>query len=127
MKICTKCNGEKLLDNFFSDSSKQSGYCSQCKSCHQHYKKIGHKQKRGVYGIFSADKCLYIGESGELRNRIWVHKSNLKKITTNVEAQRQMYIRIRDYSNIEIKVLEETDNHKEQEKVWINRLNPLYL
>ena len=71
MKQCNKCHKEKPLTEYYSDKSKISGYCSQCKSCHQYYKKIGHKQKQGVYGIFSGQTCLYVGESEELRNRIW--------------------------------------------------------
>jgi hypothetical protein len=33
MKICTKCDEEKLLSEFYKDSSKPSGYRRQCKVC----------------------------------------------------------------------------------------------
>jgi excinuclease UvrABC nuclease subunit len=126
MKTCSKCYIEKPLNEYYVDKSKLSGYCSQCKSCHQYYKKLGHKQHKGVYGIFSTNECLYVGESEELRNRIWAHNSNLKNITTNIEAQRQLYINITKHNNIIIKILEECDNHKERELHWINKLKPKY-
>ena len=126
IKTCSKCNKEKSVGQFYKDSSKQSGYCSQCKSCHYYYKKLGHKASKGVYGIFSGETCLYVGESEELRNRIWAHKSNLKKITTKIKAQIELYIRMSKHNNIQIRILEETVNHKEQEQVWIEYMTPLY-
>ena len=126
LRQCSKCREEKPLSEYYKDNSKKLGRCSQCKSCHHYYKKLGHKKKQGVYGIFSGNECLYVGESEELRNRIYSHKSNIKNVTTNIKSQRELYIRIAEYSNVVIKVLEETDNHKAQEKYWINKLNPKY-
>ena len=47
-KICTKCNTEKLLDNFFKDKNGKYGVKSKCKECVNEYMK--------TYNIINPDK-----------------------------------------------------------------------
>lgn len=151
MKECRKCNVELVSgENINPNRIKNRDYI--CKPCSNVYnnkqyhtkdiiklavKKYDRKNKQilakkrdewsrskqGVYGIFSGETCLYVGESSRLLHRISHHKGNIKKPKG---IQKELYIRISRHDNVYFKVLEETKNHKEQEKVWIEYMNPLY-
>ena len=137
MRKCNKCSVELVVgENIAISQMKLSNYV--CKGCmkvyQQKYYKTNHrklknrvkqwsKSKQGVYGIFSGETCLYVGESSRLLHRIANHKSGIKKPKGR---QKELYIRISRHSDIYFKVLEETKNHLEQEKVWIDYMNPLY-
>lgn len=49
MKICTKCNVEKELSEFYKDKSKKDGLSSSCKECktaqNKAYMKAHQKEK----------------------------------------------------------------------------------
>ena len=138
MKQCKQCSEEKPLTEYYKTGK---WYLSKCKPCHKKaclpanrkYHKTNkgkasvkkhQTSKQGVYGIFSNQTCLYVGESGWLNSRIPQHKANIfNKITA---PQVELYLSIRQHDNIEIRILEETPNHKTQERIWIDYLNPLY-
>jgi len=82
------------------------------------------KQGSGVYGIFSKNICLYIGESITLTRRLGYHKACIKK--PSISNQPELYEQIQQYNNIKFRVLETTENHKERESYWINKYQPLY-
>jgi hypothetical protein len=143
---CRKCNVELVVgENITKSQIKYSNYiCKPCnkqwnqsdigKASHKKYTKSNkgkanfnkyYNKKQGVYGIFSGKTCLYVGESSRLSQRMSVHKSYIKKPETS-GRHKQLYIRISQHDNVYFKVLEETKNHKEQEIVWIDYMNPLY-
>ena len=134
MKYCKHCSEEKPLTEYYTRQSI-------CKPCHNkrvtQYQKDNyvrsyqtkrkyHKKKQGVYGIFSNNECLYVGESSQLVKRIADHKCCINKPEISPKSEQQRYIRIAEYNNVEIRVLEETPNHKEREKYWIQALNPKF-
>ena len=141
MKCCKRCGEEKPLSEYFKSGKY---YQSNCKPCHgQVNKKYVAKYlksfkgktaikkhntlKQGIYGIFSNNECLYVGESSWLNKRMEVHKSRIKNpYLSNQPKEIEMYIRIAEYDNVEIKVLEETTNHKERENYWIQVLRPKF-
>jgi hypothetical protein len=132
LKQCKTCGEVKPLTEYYTRQAR-------CKPCHSkavsQYQKDNYersyqtkrkyyKKKQGVYGIFSGDECLYVGESSQLIKRIADHKCCINNPKSSPKAEQQRYIRIAEYSNVGIKVLEETDNHKERELYWINKLSP---
>lgn len=88
-------------------------------------KKYANAWGSGVYGIFESEKCLYVGESNTLKHRIAIHKSGIKNPQIR-PIQQSLYEALQNHNNIEFRILEQTNNHKEQEQVWIDYLNPLY-
>jgi len=141
MKKCKKCNVELVVgENINLNALKNSDY--QCRSCNtikarqrrknnprkaKEYVQRYANKKQGVYGIFSNQICLYVGESSQLLKRINEHKSRIKNpemVTWKSEKQR--YYKIKTHSNITIQILEETENHKERELYYINKLKPIY-
>jgi len=154
MKECRKCNKTKEITEFNTRKSTKDGLASWCKFCITQAtykyknttrgkevqkenakrflktdkgKQLAIKYKNswgsGVYGIFVNSECFYVGESNTLRHRISTHYSRLKNPKT-WGKQKILYENLSQYSNIEIKILEETLNHKEREQYWINQLNP---
>jgi len=133
-KQCKKCGEVKPLTEY----NKRQSRCKPCQYAYTNkwqtsvglesklksqYKYA--KSKSGVYGIFSGETCLYVGESDWLISRIANHKTRLKNPYQKT-LQRKLYNLISQHSNVTFKVLEETPNHKQQEQVWIEKLNPLY-
>jgi excinuclease UvrABC nuclease subunit len=102
----------------------------KCKSCYNKYNNTNNKWRnkgQGVYGIFSGQSCLYIGESKQLNNRISQHKTYIKNPNGNKNKYFiELYNLISQHKDITFKVLEETPNHKTQERIWIEYLCPLY-
>jgi hypothetical protein len=47
-KICTKCNIEKTLNNFYKQKLGRFGVCSECKECLKQYRDTN-KEKRKTY------------------------------------------------------------------------------
>ena len=83
-------------------------------------------QYKGVYGIYNDNECLYIGESSRLTQRISRHKLFIKNPEKKTRGSNKMYYDLQKYSNIEFRILEKCDNHKEQEQYYINTLKPKY-
>jgi len=131
MKTCIKCNVEKPLTEYYL-ANKGKAYQSRCKSCFKkHVLDNGsvttyHSKIKGVYGIFDNNVCLYVGESQALNRRIAEHKTNINRIQTNTIAHQLMYKQLQQCPNLEFRILEECDNHKEREQYYINELKPKY-
>ena len=81
--------------------------------------------KKGVYVLFENNTCLYVGESLSLNRRKWNHTYWIKNPNKN-KSQRWLYEALQQHSNIEFHILEETNNHKEREQYYINKLKPIY-
>jgi predicted GIY-YIG superfamily endonuclease len=148
MKTCIKCNKEKPLTEF-NFSNKKRGYIkSYCKKCSpqspynsnwskEYYKnrkddiKLWHnkwKEGNGVYGIFENDKCLYVGESSRVNERMSKHRAimNNNKLSKHHPSHVNLYSQLSKHKNIIVKLLEKTDDNKEREKYFIKKLKPLY-
>ena len=82
----------------------------------------------GVYQIIAGGEVVYIGRSRRINDRMSKHRYYFKNPEKcNVKAQREMYEDLRSkYDSIEVKVIELTENHKEQEKYFIDMYNPVY-
>ena len=79
----------------------------------------------GVYGIFSEGICLYVGESKRVNGRISDHKHRISNPLSKTR-QKELYENLRQYDHLIFGILEETDNHLEREKYYINKFKPLY-
>ena len=156
MKECRKCKETKEISEFSKRNKKKDGLASWCKKCiiqasykrkatpegkkihNESVKRFMKTDKgkqlsenyrnswgKGVYGIFANNECFYVGESSKLRHRISTHYSRLKNPKTGAK-HKKLYEILSQYDNVEIKVLEETPNHKEREYYWINQLKPKF-
>ncbi len=137
MKKCTKCKQEKPLTlEFFSHHKHtKNGFNSWCKECHsnvfrskynQKHNPINHKRYgKGVYGIFSNGMCLYVGQSSRLYDRINKHKWLIKN-PHKKDPLSHLYQLLQQYNSLIIGIIEQTDNHKNQEKYWIDKFQPLH-
>ena len=126
MKKCNKCKEELPLNQFYRSGKYFKSYC---KSCFNTYHTQTIKKYKGVYGIFSNNKCLYVGESSRVNERMSKHRvliNNIKQAEKHNPTQLYLYKQLSQHKNIIVKLLERTDNHKEQEKYFINKLKPLY-
>ena len=120
IKTCNKCNVDLIVGvNAWKNQYK-------CKVCAKRYNLKWMNKGEGVYGIFSSETCLYVGESSRLNGRIEAHKTNIKHNHKSYYKHKKLYDNLRRHKNIEFRILEETVNHKEQEKVWIEYMTPLY-
>lgn len=82
----------------------------------------------GVYKIIAGGEIVYVGRSRRINDRMSKHRYYFKNPDKcNVEKQRLMYEDMRTkWDSIEVKVLELTDNHIEQEKYYIDMYSPIY-
>lgn len=132
LRVCNKCGEEK-------PHYKNQNQCKDCKKIYNRMwsktpkgkaiaKKGSDKWRKtgqGVYGIFVGNSCYYIGESSQLNNRISAHKTGIRNPSSARAYFRPLYTLLQN-KNYEIRVLEETPNHKEQELKWIEYMCPLY-
>ena len=146
-KKCKKCQENKpaTLEYFYKSKQTKDGLNSYCKTCRRSSSLVGMKKYQktekgksinkkyqylwknkisGVYGIFENDICLYVGESKQINQRISMHKSRYK--STKDVIQKELYENLRQHDHIEFRILEETDNHLEREKYYINKFKPYY-
>ena len=81
----------------------------------------------GVYSIWNETKCLYIGYSNTISDRMSKHRYYFKKPNKcNVKSQREMYEDMRlNYDHIKVHYLE-LDVNKNRESFWISLLKPKY-
>ena len=137
---CIKCNVNLIADdNWRPSSQKYKVY--KCNPCRTNTTKKWQKEnwerwqqkfneyinaKQGVYGIFSGDKCLYVGQSKVLNSRTNRHRNYFNTENKRGHHQPKLYEKLDKYENKEIRILEECTNHKEREKYWINKLRPLF-
>jgi len=82
---------------------------------------------KGVYGLFSAGECLYIGESTQVRQRLNYHHCSIRnpKIT-KIPREIEFYKKFANHIGIVGGIIEECDNHKEREQYWIDYYQPKY-
>jgi hypothetical protein len=152
MKKCTKCSETKELTEFYSRGS----FCKSCKSKWQktwysnNIERIKQQQKNyrennkeylapkhhqcnkewatkisGVYGIFN-NECLYVGESKRVNARLSDHKYYIHHPESKIHKNNPIYHLLSQHTHLEFRILEETPNHREREKYWINQLKPKY-
>ena len=57
MKVCSKCNQEKELDDFAKNKTSKNGYRRECKKCHS--KNVSIINKTSIK-IFNNEALLYI-------------------------------------------------------------------
>jgi len=138
MKVCKKCNIEKPLNAFGKSSKYIKSYCKSCSSIltnrwrsnnpYQHVKsdKLWKKSKSGVYAIYEYGKCLYVGESTQVRKRISDHKTYIKNPLVSPKTMKYVYEILHHHSAYVIGIVEECSNHKQREDYWIEQLKPLY-
>jgi len=110
MKVCTKCKVEKELTEFYFCKKRNKPY-SACKQCkyeqgydktllrNKQYKKKYYKEcKSHGFFVYLLPKEHYVGQTENIKYRIWDHKSKhnrdttdykiLHKCTTREEAMR---------------------------------------
>jgi hypothetical protein len=146
-KKCSKCKEEKetTLEYFGPHTSNKDGLHAWCRNCFREYQKSKPKKEKyreslyryynrvkGVYGIFGInDECLYIGESKSINRRFndhRCHSRNPAAAIRNNHCQVELYKFLHNYGfdNLDFRLLEECDDHKEKEKDYINKYNPVY-
>jgi hypothetical protein len=135
MKQCNKCKETKPVSEFSKNKTFKDGLMHWCKKCKKQitnpsvqsmlYKTWATKTK-GVYGMFYNELSLYVGESSRLNARISKHKSFIKNPNIASPDQKYLYEALQQYPNVEIRIIEECDNHKDRELYWRQQLNPLY-
>ena len=156
MKTCSKCNATKELTEYSKRTISKDGLMPHCKVCdRQNVKKwrLNNPEKKteqnknywrnntdkvkaiiakwnnrisGVYAIYENNLCLYVGESKRVPSRLAQHKCNINNPSATSKWDQPLYYKLQQHSNLEFRVIEETPNHKEQEKYWINKLKPKY-
>ena len=94
VKQCNKCSETKSLTEFYKNPNVRDGRQGHCKKCHsimlrKPQSNYRNKMKSGVYGLFSNETCLYVGESSKLTERISQHKSNLT--TLHLHNHKNLY------------------------------------
>jgi hypothetical protein len=128
MEHCRKCDTELTPENnWYSSFAKcNNRICIKCANQYAAPRSTKwRKTGKGVYGIFFDNKCLYVGESSKLNDRISQHKQYIKSSIPH-NKHSILYSELKQYSDLEIKILENTNNHKEREQYWIQKLNPKY-
>jgi hypothetical protein len=90
--------------------------------------KMYHTKIKGVYGIYEKGKCLYVGKSNWFNSRKATHHYYFNNPQNNPNKWwGDFYTKLKNnHCNIIIGLIEECSNNIEQEKYWINKLNPLY-
>ena len=101
MKICSKCNTEKLLDYFYKNKNKIDGYNVWCKQCmsSQHKKLYADKSehiKQKINSYYYNNKDIIAPKLTEYRNRLEVKNKQQQYIKEWVENNKNHY---RQYQN----------------------------
>jgi len=95
-KICSKCEKEKLLEEFYADKTKKEGLRHSCKECDkqnkkQYYKKnkekIGLKHKE--YYVFNKEKIKQYLEDNKIKIKIQKKKWRIKNIEYISEREKE--------------------------------------
>jgi hypothetical protein len=91
-KICTKCNTEKLLDNFFKDKNGKYGVKSKCKKCVNEYMNtynIINQDKTKEYNTINKEKISKWNKKHYIDNREHYIKKNKQYGKDNPEVRRK--------------------------------------
>ena len=122
MKSCRKCNIDLVVSKNISPAMlRNQDYI--CHPCHRQYNKWIGKIK-GVYEIYDGELSLYVGESKQINRRISDHKYGIKNPESYLQGP--LWEKLQQHPNLEFRILEECDNHKEREGYWIEKLDPKY-
>lgn len=113
LKYSRTSKGKNSYKKYYNDTGKQT------------MKQYTYNAK-GVYGIFSEGKCLYIGETSRVNGRFNEHKTFINNPYLKSCPLPQVYKNISQHKHPILGVIEETENHKEREKYYINKYQPLY-
>ena len=124
-KQCKSCNESKQLDEFYKSGKY---YRSYCKLCHGDMMKYYQTKDKGGYGLFENKKCLYVGQSGRLNDRMNKHKTlmNNNDLVVHNPAQTYLYDALTKHKNVIVKVLEYTNDYINRELHYRIKLKPLY-
>jgi len=130
VKTCRKCYIEKPYTEFHKGKRNPDGYQPYCKPCgykirNKSSKKQWNKWGSGVYGIFENGECLYIGESSTLYRRLIQHKTGINN-PKNYKFHTNLYKKLQTHNYLIFGIIEETDNHVEREKFYIDMYKPVY-
>ena len=141
MKTCSKCKIEKpvSLEYFSKHKLTKDGFDSWCKKCrtkknkinnskYKHLRTTNHMREyiskgKGVYGLFENGKCLYVGQSRGINGR-WKNHRYLIKHPDKTSVP--LYQHLSKHNHIVFGIIEQCDNHVEQEQYFINKYKPLY-
>ncbi len=106
--------------------SYRKEYTQENKQYIQEQIKAKSKEVQGVYALYDNGECLYVGESGWLNHRLYIHKCYTRD-PQRTKINKTLYQTLnQNHPNFICGVVEETPNHKEKEQYWINKLKPLY-
>jgi len=143
-KICTKCNTNKPLTEYYTITNKKTGkiYCyNYCKKCHyakmtKRTSKVWRKQnpnrwkkdvskaqkamferdKKGVY-LLVTTKGLYVGSSNKIKHRIQQHKVNYFPGNVKYYGAKVLFSYILAIEN-------DRKTRLKLEREWIEKLQP---
>lgn len=84
-KICTRCNINKQITDFYNDNNSKDGLTSQCKGCRKEYTKSNKKQiqeYKKKYNLKNKEKIK------KIRKKYWLkHKKEKKEYDKNYYEQ----------------------------------------
>ena len=106
--------------------SYQREYDKTNRQCKREQIKAKATEVQGVYALYDNGECLYVGESSWLNHRLYLHKSYTRKPDRNKTHRKLYEILHEKHPNFICGIVEETPNHKEREKFYINQLKPKY-
>ncbi len=139
-KVCTKCNTEKSIEEYYQ--IKKTGYIySYCKKCHYYkmtkatakrwrkdnperwikdvskaQKAMWGRQREGVYLLLTT-KGLYIGQTDKYEARIHQHRSSNFKGNMKYKGAKILY-------NTLLEEITDRQERLDREKFWIKKLKP---
>jgi len=121
-KVCSKCEEEKDLSEFYKQKKKKDGLRSQCKTCMNDFNK--------EYGKLNKEKVNEIKYKYTVNNREKTNQSKKNWFLNNPEYREQYYIDNKDYilgksknfykDNTE-KVITRCNNYSKNNKEKINK------
>jgi hypothetical protein len=137
-RCCNKCDEVKHVNEF----NKRQTMCKVCQSNYNknyvntltgkanNRKAVKKNQIKGkaVYGLFSNEICLYIGQSKRFRSRKYNHTYWIKYPHKAPSSHTELYNLLQSYSNIDIRIIEECSPEAllQREQHYIDNYKPLY-
>jgi len=96
MKICSKCELSKSIEDFNKDKSRKDGLFPQCKVCKYSGSKIFYENNKEV--ILSKQQVYYLHNREAILDRI-----NISSDTPEKKAEKKEYDRLYNLNNIDKK------------------------